>query len=142
MIRILISFILLFFLTNCSNETKYSGKIINQETFENINFKNKEILISKLGYPRYIDPISKKYFYFSKKEEKSSIFKKDVNYSYVFVFEFNNQENIISSNVYDLKSKENIKLIEEETQNDIIKRGLLEKIFGGVGPQKELPTTP
>ena len=31
---------------------------------------------------------------------------------------------------------------ENKTSNEIIKRGLLEKIFGGVGPQQELPTTP
>ena len=36
----------------------------------------------------------------------------------------------------------NIKLADDKTSNEIIKRGLLEKIFGGVGTQQELPTTP
>ena len=31
---------------------------------------------------------------------------------------------------------------ENKTSNEIIKRGLLEKIFGGVGTQQELPTSP
>ena len=35
-----------------------------------------------------------------------------------------------------------IKFSDDKTSNQIVKRGLLEKIFGGVGPQQELPTTP
>ena len=30
----------------------------------------------------------------------------------------------------------------DKTSNEIVKRGLLEKIFGGVGTQQELPTAP
>ena len=32
--------------------------------------------------------------------------------------------------------------IEEETQNNLVDRGLLEKIFGGVGPRRELSSSP
>ena len=35
-----------------------------------------------------------------------------------------------------------INLSDDKTSNEIVKRGLLEKIFGGVGAQQELPTTP
>jgi len=35
-----------------------------------------------------------------------------------------------------------IKFSEDKTSNEIVKRGLLEKIFGGVGTRQELPTTP
>ena len=35
-----------------------------------------------------------------------------------------------------------IKLSKDKTSNELIQRGLLEKIFGGVGTQQELPTTP
>ena len=75
-----------FILANCSNKTTYSGKILNNEELNDINFKNKEKLISKLGNPSYIDPIENKFFYFSEKSEKKSIFKKEIKYSYVFVF--------------------------------------------------------
>ena len=34
------------------------------------------------------------------------------------------------------------KSLVEDNSNEIIKRGLLEKVFGGVGTQQELPTTP
>ena len=132
----------LFILANCSNKTVYSGKIINQEQLNNINFENKEKLITILGKPSYIDPIENKYFYFTEKSKKKSIFKKEIKYSYVFVFKINQNDQIIESKVFDTKDIKNIKFSNEKTSNEIVKRGLLEKIFGGVGTQQELPTTP
>ena len=129
-------------MANCSNETIYSGKILNQEELKDINFNNKEKLISKLGYPSYIDPIENKFFYFSEKSKKKSIFKRDIEYSYVFVFKIDENNKIINSKVYDTKGIKNIKFSNDKTSNEIIKRGLLEKIFGGVGTQQELPTSP
>ena len=131
-----------FILANCSNKTIYSGKILNNEELKEINFFNKEKLIQKLGYPSYIDPIENKFFYFSEKSEKKSIFKKEINYSYVFVFKMNEKEEIIESKVFNTKNIENIKFSDDKTKNQIVKRGLLEKIFGGVGTQQELPTSP
>ena len=132
----------LLILANCSNETFYSGKILNEEDLKDINFVNKKKLINELGYPSYIDPIENKYFYFTEKSEKKSIFKKKVKYSFVFVFKLNNENQIVETKVYNTKEIKNIKLSEDKTSNEIIQRGLLEKIFGGVGTQKELPTTP
>ena len=129
-------------MANCSNKTTYSGKIVNEEELQDINFKNKTKLISKLGYPSYIDPIENKFFYFSEVSQKKSIFKKEVKYSYVFVFKIDEYDQIVESKVYDTKEIQNIKFSEDKTSNEIVKRGLLEKIFGGVGTQQELPTTP
>ena len=129
-------------MANCSNKTTYSGKILNQEDFQDINFNNKEKLISILGYPSYIDPIENKFFYFSEKSEKKSIFKKKINYSYVFVFKLNGSDQVVQSKVYNIKNIKNINFTDDKTSNEIVQRGLLEKIFGGVGTQKELPTTP
>ena len=84
-----------FILANCSNKTTYSGKILNNEELNDINFTNKEKLISALGKPSYIDPIENKFFYFSEKSQKKSILKKEIKYSYVFVFKFNENEEII-----------------------------------------------
>jgi len=139
-----IFFYICFFLilANCSNKTTYSGKILNNEELEDINFTNKENLISKLGNPSYVDPIENKYFYFSEKSEKISIFKKEIKYSYIFVFKIDEDDQIINSEVFDIKDIKSIKLSNDNTTNQIVKRGLLEKIFGGVGTQGELPTTP
>ncbi len=142
MLKIFISSILLIFVYNCSKQINYSGKILNDENLKNINFDNKENLLKNLGNPSFIDPVSNKYFYFSEKEVKNSVFSKKINYSYIFVFDFNNQDQIISSKVYDLKNNKDIELIKEETNSDVVKRGLLERMFGGIGPQKEIATTP
>ena len=133
---------LFIILANCSNKTTYSGKIINQDTLQNINFENKEKLISKLGFPSYIDPIENKFFYFSEVSEKKSILKKKIKYSYVFVFKIDEYDQIVESKVYNTKDFKNIKFLDDKTSNEVVKRGLLEKIFGGVGTQQELPTTP
>ena len=139
----LVFYICIFFiLANCSNKTIYSGKILNKEELQNLNFENKENLVSKLGNPSYIDPIEKKFFYFSEKSEKKSIFKKEVKYSYVFVFKLNDEDQIIESKVFDTNEIESIKFSNDKTLNEIVNRGLLERVFGGVGTQQELPTTP
>ena len=131
-----------FVLANCTNKTTYSGKVLNQNNFKKINYENKEKLIDELGYPSYIDPIENKFFYFSEKSQRKSIFNKEINYSYVFVFKINANGQIIETKVFNTKDIANIELADDKTSNEIVKRGLLEKIFGGVGTQQELPTTP
>ena len=126
---------------SCSNQTIYSGKILNQENLNDIDFKNKEKLVNILGMPSYIDPIEKKFFYFTEKKEKKTILNKETNYSYIFVFKFNERDIIIEQNVYNLSNPKEVELITEETENNLIQRGLIEKVFGGVGPQQELPTS-
>jgi len=134
--------VFIFFINNCTQQTTYSGKILELSNLDNINFENKESLVDKLGSPSYIDPISNKFFYYSEKQQKKSIFNKKTDYSYIFVFEFDREDKIIYSKVFDLTNRQNIDLIKEETSSEIINRGLLEKIFGGVGPDTDLPTTP
>ena len=137
-------FYIIIFLTlaNCSSKIIYSGKILNQEKLEDINFLNKEGLISKLGQPSYIDPIENKYFYFSEKSEKKSFFNKEIKYSYVFVFKIDKNDEIIYTKVFNTDEVQNVRFSNDKTSNEIIKRGLLERIFGGVGTQQELPTSP
>ena len=142
MVKTIFYICIFFILANCSNKTTYSGKILNNEELNEINFTNKEKLISRLGNPSYIDPIENKFFYFSEKSQKKSIFKKEIKYSYVFVFKMNENEEIIDTKVFNIKDIDIIKFSEDKTSNQIVKRGLLEKIFGGVGTQQELPTTP
>ena len=142
MSKLIIYIFIFFILANCSNKLTYSGKIINQDELKNVNFENKNKLISKLGYPSYIDPIENKFFYFSEISEKKSILKKEIKYSYVFVFKMNSNDQIIDTKVYNTKEIRDVKFSQDKTSNEIVRRGLLEKIFGGVGTQQELPTTP
>ena len=135
---LLLSIILIY---SCSNETIYSGKIYNQDNLQDINFINKENLVVKMGLPSFIDPIENKYFYFTEKKLKKSIFKKELDYSYIFVFKFDQNDTIIEHKVFDLSNTNDVALIEEETENQIVKRGLIEKVFGGVGPNQQIPTS-
>ena len=140
--KIYIYICIFFILANCSNNTTYSGKILKKEQLEDINFSNKEKLINKLGHPSYIDPIENKFFYFAEKSEKKSIFKKNIEYSYVFVFNIDDDGLITETKVFNTKEIKNINFSKDKTSNEIVKRGLLERIFGGVGAQQELPTSP
>ena len=142
MIKYLSLVFLIIFVLSCSTETIYYGKLLNQEDLNNINFKNQDTLVKKLGKPSFIDPVDNKYFYYSEKKIKKSFIDEKVMFSYIFVFEFDNDNNIVSSNVYDLKNKSDIKFVKEITENEVIKRGLIESIFGGVGAQQEIPITP
>ena len=93
-------------------------------------------MLKSLGNPSYIDPISQKFIYYSKKEKKTSIFNKVNDYNYIFVFEFDNQDKIINSKVYNLDNLNEINMIDEVTSHEVINRGLIEKVFGGVGTNK------
>ena len=142
MYRFIILIISLLLINNCSNQISYSGKIFNEENIQKLDFKNKNNLQNKLGNPSYIDPISGKFFYYLERNTQKSAFNKNTDYSYIFVFEFNENEIITDTSVYDLKNNKNIELVKDETGSSILKRGLLEKMFGGVGPRQEISTTP
>ncbi len=125
---------------SCSKKTTYHGKVLNKEDLSNLSLMNKQDLLNKFGFPTYIDPIEKKYFYYSEVREKINIFNKKTNYSYLFVFEINNNDQIINKEVYDLLETNKIDIVDEATDSEIIKRGLIQKIFGGVGNEAQLPT--
>ena len=51
----------------------------------------------------------------------------------MLVFNFNQNENIISFSEFSLDDEKDINFIEESTKNSIVKQGLIKKIFGGIG---------
>ena len=141
LIKFFILCIILYIFTGCSEQTIYSGKIINQENLENLKASNKNELIERFGNPSFIDPIENKLFYYTEKVKENSFFNKKTEYSYLFVFTVDENDHIISQKAYNLQNKNEISLAKDETSNNIIERGLIEKIFGGIGPQP-IPTTP
>ena len=52
---------------------------------------------------------------------------------------FNENNTIKSFSQYDLNDQKDIEFIKDKTPNELIQRGLIEKIFGGVG--KNIPNT-
>ena len=130
----------ILYIFGCSEKTTYSGKIITNEDLD-LKLLNKNELISKFGKPSYIDDISKKYFYFTEKKKETNFYNKKVEYSYLFVFEINDNDMIISTETINLLKDKNHKYRKIETSNSIIKRGLLETIFGGIGANP-MPNSP
>ena len=135
--------ILIFFLLliiSCSEKITYTGLIID----ENINYSeinNKNDLLNLLGQPNYIDPIEKNFYYFSEKNiSKNSLTKKTVD-RLILVYYFDDENNIINAKKLNLDDEKNIDISENRIKNDLIKKGLIEKIFGGVSANPSVPTT-
>ena len=118
----------------------YSGKIISQNDLNNLKIYNKDDLLENFGQPSFIDPIENKYFYYSEKTKENNFFSKKKEYSYIFVFEFDQKDNVVEKKVLNLNELQKTKINNIRTTNQIIERGLIEKIFGGVGTQK-VPNT-
>ena len=140
--RILFIFIFsILFISNCSEKISYSGKIIDDDIAKFSKFVDKNSVIIELGQPNFIDPIENKYFYFSEKYKYKNIFDRKIENRTILVFNFNKQNQIISFDTYNLSDQQNIEFSKATTSNDLIERGLMEKVFGGVG-KTYVPNTP
>ena len=135
--------ILIFFLLliiSCTEKITYTGLIID----ENINYSeinNKNDLLKLLGQPNYIDPMENNFYYFSEKNvSKNSLTKKTVD-RLILVYYFDEENNIVNTKKLNLDDEKTINISENRIKNDLIKKGLIEKIFGGVSAQPSIPTT-
>ena len=135
--------ILIFFLLliiSCAEKITYTGLIID----ENVNYfeiNNKDELLKSLGKPNYIDPIENNFYYFSEKNiSKNRLTKKKVD-RLILVYYFDDDNNIIDSKKLNLDDEKTINISKNRVKNDLIKKGLIEKIFGGVSAQPSIPTT-
>ena len=138
--KIIITIILIQYIFGCVEKTTYSGKIITDDDLD-LQILDKNELINKFGQPSYIDNLSNKYFYFTEKKKETNFYNKKIEYSYLFVFEINNNDKIVNSESINLLKEKDHKYRKIETNNNIIKRGLLETIFGGIGTNP-MPNSP
>jgi len=139
-IKIIVIIILSHYIFGCAEKTSYSGKIITDNDL-NLNILNKNELIKKFGQPSYIDNLSNKYFYFTEKKKETNFYNKKTEYSYLFVFEISDNDKVVNSESINLLKEKNHKYRKIQTNNDIIKRGILETIFGGIGANP-MPNSP
>ena len=139
-LKIIVFITLSLYIFGCAEKTTYSGKIINNDDFD-FQFLNRNELINKFGQPSYIDSLSNKYFYFTEKKKESNFYNNNIEYSYLFVFEINENDKIVNSESINLLKEKKHKYREIETSNNIIKRGVLETIFGGIGANP-MPNSP
>ena len=135
---ILIFFLLLFI--SCSEKITYTGLMID-EKINYLGINNKDDLLKLLGQPNYIDPMENNFYYFSEKNiSKNSLTKKTVD-RLILVYYFDDENNIINTKRLNLDDEKAVDISENRIKNDLIKKGLIEKIFGGVSSQPSIPTT-
>ena len=137
--RLLLVLMIFISCVSCNEKILYSGKILHKENFNYAKLKNKEEVIEKFGNPNFIDPIEKKYYYYSEKKYVKNFFKQKISNRIMVVFIFNENETIKLVSQYDLNDEQDVKNIKESTPNNLIKRGLIQKIFGGIG--NTMPST-
>ena len=125
---------------SCTEKVTYTGLIID-EKINNLEINNKNDLLKLLGRPNYIDPIENNFYYFSEKNiSKNRLTKKTVD-RLILVYYFDDENNIINTKKLNLDDEKIINISENRIKNDLIKKGLIEKIFGGVSAQPSVPTT-
>ena len=137
--RLLLVLMIFILCVSCNEKILYSGKIFNEENFNFAKLINKKEVVDKLGNPNFIDPIEKKYYYFSEKKYVKNFYKQMITDRIMVVFIFNENEKVSSVSQYDLNDEQDVKNIKESTPNELIKRGLIQKIFGGIG--NTIPST-
>ena len=134
-LKVIIFILMLFIILSCVETKTYSGKLID-ENFKYDSLLNKTQVTSKLGQPNFIDPIENKYYYYFEKRINKNIFDSRIEKRTMIVFNFEENENVQSFNQYNLNQEQQINFIKDKTKNNLIDRGLIEKIFGGIGKQK------
>ncbi len=131
---------IILLLISCSEKTTYTGLILN-ENINDFEINNKNDLISLLGEPNYIDPIENNYYYFSEKNISKNQLSKETIDRLILVFYFDDKDNIINKKRLNLNNEKKINISENRIKNNLIKKGIIEKIFGGVSAQPSIPTT-
>ena len=134
-LKIIIFLLYSFFLFGCTENILYSGKIINN----NLDYKNiinKNQLIDKLGEPNYVDLIDNKYYYFSEKTVSKNFFNEKIKSRDMIVYNFDSNNNIISVNEFNLNNEKKISVNKDKTLNNLSQKGIIERVFGGVGKRQ------
>ena len=84
--------------------------------------------------PSYNDQINNKYFYYTEKKTIKNFYDQETQYSLLFVFQLDKNNKIINTQSFNLDKIENNKFQKKQTPNNVIERGFIESIFGGIGP--------
>ena len=130
----LIFILLTFFILSCSEKTYYSGKIIDKKLDIN-NLYNKDQVIKNFGQPSFINVVEDKLYYFSEKYKQTNLLNQKLAERKLIAFTISNNK-VISIDQYDLDDAKYLTLTKETTENNLIDRGLIQKIFGGVTSNK------
>ena len=123
--------IIFFIFFGCTEKISYSGKISDL----NLNYdylKNKDEVIKKLGEPSFIDFIESKYFYYSEKKISKNFYDNKISNRNIISFKFDTLDNISETKYYNIEDNKKLKILKNTTKNEILERGLIEKILGAL----------
>ena len=138
-LKIIIFIPMLFIILSCVETKSYSGKLL-VENYKYDSLLNKNQVTSNLGLPNFIDPIENKYYYYFEKTINKNFFNSIIEKRSMIVFNFEENGNVQSFNQYNLDQEQQIDFVKDKTKNNLVERGLIEKIFGGIG--NSLNTSP
>ena len=138
----LLLIILIFFCFSCSSNIQKVG-VVNNDKF-NSSFENlkKDEVIKTLGAPSSIDPIDNSLIYFSEVRKEKNIFNKKIISRNVYILKFDENNYFSKIEFYSYDNENKLKISKKTTDTDIIKTGVLERIFGGVGRQQTVGGVP
>ena len=138
----LLLIILIFFCFSCSSNIQKVG-VVNNDKF-NSSFENlkKDEVIKTLGAPSSIDPIDNSLIYFSEVRKEKNIFNKKIISRNVYILKFDENNYFSKIEFYSYDNENKLKISKKTTDTDIIKTGVLERIFGGVGRQQTVGGIP
>ena len=134
--------ILVLFSFSCSSNIQKVGVVDNEKfnsSFENLK---KDEIIKILGAPSSIDPIDNSLIYFSEVRKEKNIFNKKIISRNVYILKFDGSNYFTKMEFYNYENENKLKISKKTTDTDIIKTGVLEKIFGGVGRQQTVGGIP
>ena len=123
---------------SCTTSIQKSGKIDSNKYLMEFEGLNKIQIIEILGEPSSIDNLTNTYMYMSEVTETKNIFNNKVISRNIYVIQFDKNNNYQTTNKYEFDSKNEIKISKKITNDEIIKTGYIEKIFGGVGKKQSL----
>ena len=104
------------------------GKILSND-IDFKSLKNKDELVSAYGNPSMIDPIQKKYYYYSEKKIITNFFNQKIDERTMIVFTLDKNENVSDSMKYDIDDYRNIDIFNKTTENtEKLKKMLIEKL--------------
>tara|TARA_B110000014_G_scaffold12288_1_gene8339 strand:- start:213 stop:665 length:453 start_codon:yes stop_codon:yes gene_type:complete len=123
---------------SCTTSVQKSGKIDSDKYLMEFKDLNKIQIIEILGEPSSIDSLTNSYIYISEVAETKNIFNKKIISRNIYVIKFDQNDSYQNINQYEINSGNEITISKKITNDEIIKTGYIEKIFGGVGKKQSL----
>ena len=132
--------IILVLISSCTTKIHKSGFNNTDKLSISLNGLSKKEIISKIGTPSTIDPIDNNFIYFSETKKEKNIFNKKIISRNVYVINFDKNNYFKGLKHYKMEDGNKLRISKNTTDTNIIKTGLIEKIFGGVGTNTSLPS--